>query len=226
MEERTEETRDAQAASVGDQTPLSGALPELTDQQREIVSGTLGWMEATLGIDRTRRLADNDWTLIVKYHAMIETALNAALVRQFDAPELSRVIGKLDTSNPGTGKVAFAKALKMIMPSSAVFIQKLSELRNFCVHDIRNFDFQIEKYLESLSEEKRNELVKPIMKLLRREFKSSTSFREALFVGVMQVMMELQLHDMQCDVRALNAELHRRTYEIYEAQKQSKTKEG
>jgi len=216
VEERTEETRDAQTASVGEQ--------ELTD--KEVVSSVLDWMQKTLGVNRTGRLADNDWTFIVKLHAMVETALNAALVNHFNAPELDRIVAKLDTSNLATGKVAFAKALKIILPSSVGFIQKLSELRNFCVHDIRNFEFQLDKHLENLTESKRRELVSTVMKAVNQKDRNSTSLREALRIGVMGVMMELAIHDRDCQIRALTAELHRRTYEIYEAQKQPKTKEG
>jgi len=199
---------------------------EPTDQERTVIHEVLDWMQKKLGIDPKHPVADNDWTLIVKFHAMVETSLNAALVKQFDAPELSGVISKLDTSNTATGKVAFAKALKIILPPSAVFIQKLSELRNFCVHDIHNFGFELEKHLESLSEDKRKELVKPIMKLVKDEFQKSTTLRGALYVGVMHVMMELAIHDLRCDLRAREAEIRDRLYEMHETQKQSNPTEG
>ncbi|SRR6266480_2400127 len=195
---------------------------ELTPQQHAHVEDVLAWIEKTLGVSRKDRFPDNDWMLIVKFHAMIETGLNAALTRQFGAPELSRVISKLDTGNTATGKVAFAKALEILDPSSAVFIQKLSELRNFCVHDVRNFGFQLEKYLDSLSEDKRKELVKPVMKVVE----SATNFREALFGGVIKIMMELQIHDLRCENRDLRAKVYQRGHELYEKQKESNPNKG
>ena len=198
---------------------------EITPEQRKHVQSLLAWMTKILGIDPKKSLAENDWMLIVKLHAMIETGLNAALVRQFDAPELAGVIAKLDTSNTATGKVGFAKALQILHRTSAVFVQKLSELRNFCVHDVRNFDFDIEKHLEALTADKRSELVKPVMKIVKSEFRNTTSFREALYVGTMAIMMELQLHDLQCENRDLQTKIHRLAYEAHEAQKESKTKE-
>ena|ERR1051326_2282777 len=196
----------------------------LTPEQREHIDGLVEWMQKTLGINRESRLADNDWMFIVKLHAMIETGLNDALVKQFNAPELARVIAKLDTSNTATGKVAFSKALQILHPTSIVFIQKLSELRNFCVHDVRNFGFQLEKYVDGLSEEKRNELVKPVMRVVAPQFKESTSFREALYIGVMQVMMELQVHDLQCEVRDRKAEGQRLRAELFDMQQESNPK--
>src|SRR6266404_3919964 len=91
----------------------------ITAEQREHIESLLAWMQKTLGINRKERVGDNDWMMIVKLHAMIETGLNAALVRQFGAPKLARVIAKLDTSNTAVGKIAFAKALEILNPISA-----------------------------------------------------------------------------------------------------------
>jgi hypothetical protein len=107
-----------------------------------------GWMKDTLGLQTTGNFAEKDWTLVVKAHAMLETALNTVLLAELGRPELEPIIAKLETSNMATGKVAFAKALNMFLSkSSPVFIQQLSELRNFCVHDFRNFNFNIDKYI-------------------------------------------------------------------------------
>lgn len=61
----------------------------LTDSQRKHLEEFSKWMRETLGDNIDGTFADNDWTFIVKLHAMIETALNATLVMQFDAQELS-----------------------------------------------------------------------------------------------------------------------------------------
>jgi hypothetical protein len=197
---------------------------ELTDEQREHAEEVFAWMKKTLGFDPKGNIAQDDWTLIVKLHAMVETALNAALVNQLAAPKVAGVIAKLDTSNTATGKVAFAKALEILDRSSIVFLQKLSELRNFCVHDIRNFEFNIDRYVASLRDDKRNELVKPVMKTVKNEFKKSTSFREALYVGVMQIMMELHIHDLRCETRDLELEIQRRGAELWKKHEESNPK--
>jgi hypothetical protein len=114
-------------------------MDEFPGNIKGIHDGILAWTKDSLGVDLgAEPFATNDWILIIKLHAMIETGLNAALVSRFGTPELSRVVAKLDTSNPATGKVAFAKALKILPKHSVTFIQKLSELRNLCVHDTRN----------------------------------------------------------------------------------------
>jgi hypothetical protein len=118
--------------------------PAISEDEKRVIAELTAWMRKQFGWSSEKKhLWKDDWTLIVKLHAMIETCLNGALVKELDRTGLASVIAKLDTSNPSTGKVAFAKALGGIMPKdSAVFLQKLSELRNLCVHDVRNFEFQ------------------------------------------------------------------------------------
>lgn len=72
-----------------------------------------GWAPGKKG------LWHDDWTLIVRLHAMIETGLNASLINELERPELESIVSKPDTSNQATGKVAFAKALGIIDEEAA-----------------------------------------------------------------------------------------------------------
>lgn len=218
MEERTKETRDAQTASVG-------ARPSSKSEARRITE-FVAWTRQILGSNINSLFDDSDWTFIVKLHAMIETALNAALVKHLSAPELSEIIAKLDTSNTATGKIAFAKALKILKPQSTVFIQKLSQLRNHCVHDVRNFDFDLAKHLESLSEDKRKDLTKRVLKFLKEEERKTITFRDALAAAGMDVMMELELHDLHCDLRNTQSEIQKYEAEFFRAQQESNPTKG
>ena len=78
---------------------------------------------------------------------------------------------------------------------------------NLCVHDVRNFKFSIDKHLAGLSNEKRNELMKPILKILKPEVRNKLSPQWALFTGTMNVMFQLYLHHMKCENRFLHAKL-------------------
>ena len=77
-------------------------LPEFWKQWPDDVQD---WLQKTLGIDLYSEFAENDWSLIVKLHAMIEAALNSAITARLDTPELEAIVARLDTSNPRTGKV-------------------------------------------------------------------------------------------------------------------------
>ena len=193
------------------------AESKLTPAQQEHLDAVLKWMRETLGMDIKGKFAHNDWSLIVGLHAMIETALNATLLAQFGAPELADVIAKLNTSSTSTGKIAFAKELKIIEHDSFVFIQKLSELRNFCVHDFRNFNFDLVKHLASLSETKRSALCNGIFKMVKSEVDvKSLAPQMGLWTGTVNVMMELHLHHLRCETRDLEAKVHKAQSELYE----------
>lgn len=186
------------------------------------------WMRKQFGWGEDAALSaplwKDDWTLIIKLHAMIETALNGALLKDFEKPELAGIIAKLDTSNTAIGKAAFAKALGILMPSSVGFLQKLSELRNVCVHDIRNFHFDLVAYLENLSDKKRNELWKPIRKVVNPETPASCP-QEALLIGAMSIMSQLMVHDLLCQGRSLAQELVHTKAARFDEQNQSTSKE-
>ena len=82
----------------------------------EYADDLANWMRAQFGWEEGKAMPwNNDWTLIIALHAMIETALNGALLKELEKPGLAEVLAKLDTSNQSTGKVAFAKALGILV---------------------------------------------------------------------------------------------------------------
>lgn len=116
------------------------------------------WLRDTLGIPDSfleRLLTDDDWTFIIKLHAMIEGALNHVIPRFFDNSGLHKIIARLETSNPKTGKVAFAKACGLLPANAIKFIQYLSELRNLCAHEPKNFLFNIGNIVGNMTEEQK-----------------------------------------------------------------------
>lgn len=95
---------------------------------------------------------DSDWSFVIKIHSLLEAALTHLLTTAFGHPELLELFGRLNTSDLRSGKLAFANAMKLVNPNQAVFIQKMSELRNRVVHDVRNVSFTFTEYVESLTE--------------------------------------------------------------------------
>lgn len=196
-------------------------MADITDEDREVLAKIAKWMRETLGADLSGKFADNDWTLVVKLHAMIETALNAVLLAELGRSELEPIIAKLETSNMATGKVAFAKALNIFLhKSSPAFIQQLSELRNFCVHDLRNFSFDLVEHVEKLRDDKRKALLKAISKEIRPDVPRG-SLQQDLRAATMNVVMQLGLRHRECQVRDLEAEIQRLKAETLDAQDQS-----
>lgn len=149
----------------------------LTDWMRE----KFGW-----GTDELPQWK-NDWSMIVTLHAMVETCLNGAILRELERPALAPIIEKLDTSNQATGKAAFAKALGILSKNSIVFLQKLSELRNTCVHDVRNFKFDLLSHLKKLGPEKGGEILKAINKTVNPA-SLPIAPKRGIIIGVIGIM--------------------------------------
>ena len=84
---------------------------------------------------------EDDWSFIIKLHAVFEAACTHLLLFHFQEPELSEVFSRLELTNKTTGKVAFLGRLELLSKRNRRFITALSELRNSLVHDIRNHAF-------------------------------------------------------------------------------------
>jgi hypothetical protein len=111
------------------------------------------WLKDTVGISRSlldSLDADDDWTFVIKMHGILEAALNHLLLARLDNPNLARIISRLETSNARTGKLAFIKAYGLLEDNACLFVQTLSEIRNRAVHDVKNFDLTLQKYLARL----------------------------------------------------------------------------
>lgn len=158
--------------------------------------------------------ASEDWLLIVTIHALLETALNNAITKELSRPQLSAVTARLDTSNTACGKIAFAKSLGILTADECAVVQRLSEMRNKCVHDISNFRFSIDEYVEQLNASRRKEL----RGALRKMFVDKTDFpamKPALLGAATSVLMHLMLHGLQCEHRNKIAALKTAIVDIF-----------
>ena len=92
---------------------------------------------------------DDDWSAIIKLHALIESAVTHLLVKFFGHPELEGVFAKMELGNVRSGKLIFLKELNCLNGHTR-FIRLLSKLRNELVHDIRNVRFSLPEYVAKL----------------------------------------------------------------------------
>lgn len=105
-------------------------------------------------------LAEDDWSFIIKLHALLEAALTDALVVKLGHPELERVVSNLSTSSAETGKIEFALALGLIERDERRCIKHLSRLRNEVAHSIRNVSFDLKGYVNALDADQKKEFVR------------------------------------------------------------------
>lgn len=103
---------------------------------------------------------EDDWSFIIKVHALLEGAVSHLLCKTLGHDQLSEVFSFIELSNKRSGKIAFIKALSLLDKPDRRFISSLSELRNQLVHDISNVDFDLKEYVASLSPAKFKRFVK------------------------------------------------------------------
>lgn len=107
-------------------------------------------------------MEEDDWSFIIKLHALLEAALTDALVTKLGHPGLERVLSQLSTSNAETGKVEFALALGLIEKDERRCIKHVSRLRNEVVHSIRNVAFDLKSYVSALDAEGKKTFVRDV----------------------------------------------------------------
>ena len=126
----------------------------------------LGLIERQLGLPdgffRNVR-GEDDWSFVIKIHALFEAAFPERICAELDRPELKDVISCLELSGTRRGKVAFANALGMLGDGAAAgrhrgFVRHLSELRNKLAHDPRNVSFRLKEDIDQLAQNDRRRL--------------------------------------------------------------------
>ena len=104
-------------------------------------------------------LKEDDWSFVVKLHALVEAAVTHLLVNYLGQAGLEELFSLVELSDARKGKLAFVKALGIFEKEERRFIRSLSELRNLLVHDVSNVWFQFGKYVSGLDDKKRKGFV-------------------------------------------------------------------
>jgi len=94
--------------------------------------------------------SDDDWAFVIKMYGFLETAVNHLLITQLANPKLVKVIAKLPMSDRRYGKMAFVRAYSLLPDNACSFVDLLASVRNHAVHDIKNLDLNLTKYVEDL----------------------------------------------------------------------------
>lgn len=124
-------------------------------------------LPATFLVDLFRE--KDDWSFIIKLHALIEGVSTHLLVSDLSDERLGDVIAHLEMSNTRAGKIAFLKALGLMDSDDRAFVAALSELRNALVHRIENVNFSLENDDDGLTRAPRDRLLKSTEKFWKPE---------------------------------------------------------
>jgi hypothetical protein len=127
--------------------PVTSTLGGMYLQDLKVDAGILE-LEAKIGVRANffrDLLVEDDWSFVIKLHALFEAACTHLLLFHFKEPELTEIVSRLELSNKATGKIAFLGRLGLLGTDNRRLVASLSELRNSLVHDIRNAEFSLEK---------------------------------------------------------------------------------
>jgi hypothetical protein len=92
----------------------------------------------------------DDWSFVIKLHALIEASCTSLIIYHLDEPELVPIISRLETSNGDIGKLAILKALGLLSENYRKYIRSLSQLRNRLAHNVSNCDFSLSAYVAGM----------------------------------------------------------------------------
>lgn len=98
----------------------------------------------------------DDWSFVIKLHAVFEAAVAFWLSEELGRRELWNVFSYTELSRDKTGKVEIATALGLLTKKERRYLRSLSELRNKLVHDVKNTRFTFERYLADMTTDQRS----------------------------------------------------------------------
>jgi len=94
---------------------------------------------------------DDDWSFVIKAHAIVEAAITQLLARLIGHPEaLEKFLSTLSMGGRH-GKIAFVRCLGGLSDSELDFAEALGTIRNHTAHRVSNVEgFSLTGYLKSL----------------------------------------------------------------------------
>lgn len=102
---------------------------------------------------------EDDWSFVIKSHALLESVCAELLTIYFDEPELIKIFSRLALGEKNTGKLAFLRCIGLLDEKEKAFISELSVLRNELVHNVKNTTFTFCDYLAKLESNKKNNFI-------------------------------------------------------------------
>jgi hypothetical protein len=113
-------------------------------------------LEIKLGLEPgffIKLTAEDDWSFVIKLHALLEAACTDLLLFHFKEPALAEIFARMELSDKARGKLRFLEQLELISKRNRRFISALSELRNSIVHDIKKHSFSLNNMVESFTQQ-------------------------------------------------------------------------
>jgi hypothetical protein len=175
-------------------------------------------VESDLGVDAgflhcllDRLLYDDDWSFIVKLHALMDACITLVLTMALTNEDIRGVVSRLPLNDQ---RRAFIKTLKLLPSEHLSFIRQLTSMRNDFAHDIRHIDLKIDKYVANMPRYKRKDLLRSVAALLNEEAIHATCQlpgvdfvrqhpKLAIYIGAMDLIAHVYMRSQ--DLKQQNA---------------------
>lgn len=108
-------------------------------------------------------LDSDDWSMIIKSHALIELIVTELITAKNEKNELKQFFERLPLSDEQIGKLKITKDYNILTSKQRNFVRKFSELRNLVVHKFENINFNLKEYINSFEKNKKKAWVKNIV---------------------------------------------------------------
>ncbi len=149
-------------------------------------------------------LHENDWSFVIKSHALIEAATTEMIIHHLGEERLKGVVERLPLSDTQVGKIAVVKDLALLDDDQRKFVRWFSELRNKLVHRIENVNFTFKDHLKKLDNNQRTSWKKSVTWFARDDSDkkpwqtiAEENPKVALFMAVSQLVVECVLATQQ-----------------------------
>jgi hypothetical protein len=113
---------------------------------------------------------DSDWAFVIKMHALIEGGIAHLLEHKLAKPELRDFLNRLSLRGR-VGKVGLARALEVLHPDDARFLEAFGDLRNDYAHNLRNANLPLVQYIQMLTPGHRQRFLAPFHLYLAKTIK-------------------------------------------------------
>ncbi|MCQ8896390.1 hypothetical protein NQT62_08090 [Limnobacter humi] len=94
----------------------------------------------------------DDWSFLIKVHALLEMAIGHLIQQRIGIPELDSLIEKASLNGGTTSKIKIASALSLIDKDTTNFVDALSNLRNKAAHRIDSVALTMDDFIQAIDE--------------------------------------------------------------------------
>ena len=121
---------------------------------RDTKNGLLDGLDSRFDLLK-KLLREDDWSFVIKSHALIESVVTESIVNRVDESSLQSVVQRVPLSDNQFGKLTMAKELDLLTKGQRSFIRSLSQLRNELVHKVENIEFEFIPHIEAMNKSQR-----------------------------------------------------------------------